>query len=189
MKRLPALVSLTMLLAASSACATTQTLSADVDYDFRDSNGVGWVTQDGKVSVTFIFAGKDGTLKISGKRRSLDSLLTDDSPDGLETTEWEGDVDETYPLLDVERTRKTFTFEFDLAHDHLTGSCAPTKIDGLAHTTLYECRITGFQWKANADLPELHHPIVLDANPEAQTRVVNSMTGSTTDGQRIVREE
>jgi hypothetical protein len=141
------------------------------------------------------FAGKHGELKISGKRRWVDALLTDDASSeaspGLDVSKGEYDVDETFPLLDVTRTGKTITFELDPAHDHLTGSCAPTTIRELARTTLYECKIAGFGWHAIAQLPELQHPIVLDANSEAKTRIVNSMTGRTRPnyGQRTVRDE
>lgn len=191
-----ALASLIMLLATASGCATTQTLSGDVDYKFVDQNGLGWATLDGEVRVTLTFDGKDGSLKISGKQRWVDAVLTDESPEGaslgLDTSnKWEGDVDQTFALLDVTRTRKTITFELDAAHDHLTGSCAPTTIVGLDRTTLYDCRIAGFGWHTIAKLPELHHPIVLDADTEANTRIVNSMTGSTRAGygQRIVSDE
>jgi len=181
-----------MLLATStaSACATTQTLSADVDFSFRDQNGMGWVTLDGVVSVTFTFADEDGSLTLSGKRHHADLLLTGVAPD-MEVTEAEYHVYETLPLHDVRRTRKTITFELDPGHDHLTGSCAPTTIEGLDRTTHYECTIAGFEWHSIATLPELHHPIVLDADTRAKTRIVNTMTGSTTPGfgQRVVREE
>jgi hypothetical protein len=180
-----------MVLVASSADAAPQTLSADVDYDFVDQNGFGWARVAGKVTVTLTFAGKAGSLKISGKRRWVDGRVAPSTASRMDTSnKWEGAVDTTYPLLDVVHTGTAITFKLDPVHDQLTGSCAPTKVTALASTTLHECTITGFKWHTIASLPELHHPIVLDANIRAKARILNSMTGKAKPGygQRVVSE-
>lgn len=182
---------------ARSAHATPTTLTADVDYQFIDQNGFGWATVAGTVSVTLTFAGKDdSTLKIQGKHSSVDGQLvagpTPGSSPDMKATKSETSVDESFPLHDVAVTKTAITFKLDPVHDHLDGSCAPmtTKLASVTSTTLYECTLTGFQWHTIASLPEIHHPIVLNANVKAKTRILNTLTGAAKPGfgQRTVTE-
>ena len=55
-----------------------------------------------------------------------------------------------------------------------------------ARTTLYECTIVGFSWHIIAELPELHHPLVLDA----KLGIIDTMSGAAKPefGQRKVSE-
>ena len=185
---------LLVILAASRAHAAPRTLSAEVAYSFSDKNGFGWVAKSGTVTVTLTFVGKGGSLQLRGKRQWVDSQMvagkTPGGPPDMKTTRGESDVDETFPLRNVARTGAAITFELDAVHDHLTGSCTATKVPKLTSATLYECAITGFQWHASANLPELHHPIVLDANVRAKTRILNMLGGAAAEGlgQRTVSE-
>jgi hypothetical protein len=168
-------------LLAVDAHAAPQKLVADVNYNFIDQNGFGWAVVEGKVTVTLTFKDKDGSLDITGTRRWVDGKVT--GAGGMDTSnKWEGKADASYPLRDVVRTGSTITFKLDPIHDKLEGNCAPTKQITVASTTLYECTFTGFKWKTIAQLPELHHPIVLDANPAAKLRVVNAMNGKAKAG-------
>jgi hypothetical protein len=169
-------------------------LVADVDYNFTDQNGTGWVLTSGKVTVTLAFTKDGGTLALKGKRAWNDAqLVAGKNPSGapdVKSNKWEGAVDESYPLHDVVKTGTTITFKVDPAHDKLTGSCSPVKatVVKLTSTTLYECTLTGFQWHPVASLPELHHPIVLESNAKAKERIVNTLTGAAKPqfGQRTV---
>jgi len=168
-----------------AVAAPPSTLIADVTYSFVDQNGVGWVTVDGSVTVTIALSGKEPSLKMSGKHKIHDGVLVAGKPGGppdMRSRVSEGTTDESHPLHDVVVSGSTVTFKLDPTHDHLEGSCAPAKISGLASTTLYECTITGFQWRAVANTPALHHPFVLDANPSAKTRILNTMSGKSKAG-------
>lgn len=179
-----------LLASTAHAAPTTQAaptrLIADVEYHFIDQNGMGWARLSGRVTVTITFTGKSGSLSISGRREWFDGRLTEGKPPrpnpDLTGDKWEGGVVETHPLHDVAVTGRAITFQLDPLHDHLTGSCAPTKAEGLTSATLYECAITGFGWHTIANLPELHHPILFDSDPAAKQRVLNSMTGKTKAG-------
>lgn len=168
-------------------------LTADVAYDFIDQNGVGWVHIDGTVTVTLTFSGKEGSLSFRGKARTNDGVLVagkpGDPPD-IRSEKWEGDAAATYPLHDVAYASGAITFKLDPIHDHLDGKCVPTKVTGIASTTLYECTITGFQWHAVANLPAVHHPFILESNPSAKLRILNTMSGKSKAGfgQRKVSE-
>lgn len=182
-----------IVLVASTSQAAPRTLIADVDYNFVDQNGFGWATVAGKVTVQLTFAGKNGSVKITGKRSWVDGRLSaPTSPGagpGMDTSHrWEGESDATYPLYDVVRTGTTITFKLDPVHDKLTGSCVPTKVAKLKATGLYECTVTGFQWHTIAQLPELHHPIVLGTSVAAKRRILNAMIGKAKAGfgQRVV---
>jgi hypothetical protein len=182
-------VGLVMTLVTTNAHAAPTTLTGDVHYDFMDQNGFGWATVAGTVSVTVTFTGKDdGTLTIKGTRSSVDGQLvagpTPTSSPDMKATRSETTVDTSFPLHEVAFAKGTITFKLDPVHDHLEGSCAPmtTKLAGVASTTLYECTITGFQWHTIANLPELHHPIVLNANVKAKTRILNTMSGAAKAG-------
>lgn len=174
-----------MGVAGTSRSAPT-TLIADVEYSFIDQNGFGWAATSGKVTVTITFAGTGGSLAITGRREWFDGRLTEGKPPrpnpDITGDKHEGNVTERHPLYDVVVTGRTITFRFDPVHDHLTGSCAPTKAAELTSATLYECTITGWKWHTIAHLPELHHPILLDANTAAKSRVLNSMSGKAKAG-------
>jgi hypothetical protein len=175
-----------VLLVAPTAGAAPMTLTADVEYDFIDQNGMGWAKTGGKVTVRITFSGTGGSLSITGKRESFDGRLVEakpprPSPD-LTGDKWEGKVTESYPLHDVVVTSRAIAFKLDPVHDHLTGSCTPTKVAELTSATLYECTISGFQWHTIPHLPELHHPILFDADTTAKLRVLNSVTGKTKAG-------
>ncbi|MEO8705070.1 MAG: hypothetical protein ABI867_33765 [Kofleriaceae bacterium] len=162
------------------ASAAPSVLVADVSYDFIDQNGFGWVASHGAITVTITFGAKP-TLAIRGKRDVRDGQLTggsaSKSPD-MKVTKWNGVVDESFPLSDVSRdTTGAITFKLDPVHDHLEARCVPAKPAGIARTTLYECTITGFNWHSVPNLPELHHPFILDANAKAKQRVLNLMSG------------
>lgn len=167
-------------------------LTADVDYNFVDQNGFGWASTVGKVTVSLEIGDKAGTLRISGTRRWVDGRVTGNpGGPGMDTSnKWEGKADATYPLRDVARASGAITFKLDPVHDKLTGSCAPVKVPALASPVLYECTITGFSWQTIASLPELHHPIILDADPTAKLRIVNTMLGKAKPafGMRTVTE-
>lgn len=177
-------------MAATTASAAPLTLTADVDYHFIDQHGTGWASTAGKVTVTLTLGAKDGSLELKGHRAWTDGELgaakTPGGPPEMNATKWEGDVDETYALHDLARSGGTITFKLDPLHDHLEGSCAPAKVAKLARTTLYECSITGFPWHIIADLPEVHHPIVLDGKPG----IVDTFSGAVKPGfeQRKVSE-
>lgn len=182
-----------VVLMASSAIAAPRTLIADVDYNLADQNGFGWATVAGKVTVQLTFAGKKGSVKITGKRSWVDARVSaPKSPGagpGLDTShKGESEADATYPLYDVVRTGSAITFKLDPGHDKLTGSCAPTKVAKLKATGLYECTITGFQWHTLAQLPELHHPIVLGTSVAPKRRILNLIVGKAKAGfgQRVV---
>lgn len=180
-----------VMLVASSASAEPPTLAGAVHYNFVDQNGFGWAMVTGKVTVTLDLNGKTPSLNVTGKRRWVDGRVTGTASPAMDTSnKWEGDVDETYPLRAVTRAKNTITFKLDPIHDKLTASCAPITLPTNARTTLYECSFTGFQWNTIASLPELHHPIVLDANVKAKTKVLNSMRGKAKPqfGQRTVTE-
>jgi len=186
-RRMHRLVGLITVLIASTAIAAPRTLIADVDYDFIDQNGFGWATVSGTVTVVLTFAGKQGSVKISGKRRWVDGRVsappTPGAGPGMDTSnKWEGESEETYPLYDVVRTGTTITFKLDPVHDKLTGSCAPTKVPKLKATGLYECTITGFQWHSIAQLPALHHPFVVGTSVAAKRRILNRMIGKAKAG-------
>ena len=182
------------MLAASSGRAAPQTLLADVDYNFRDQNGLGWANVSGNVAVTLTFNGRDGALTIRGKRRWFNGRLTSGKSPGsspeMIADKWKGDVNETFPLCDVARTVGAITFNLDAVHDHLTARCVPVRVPGLASATLYECTITGFEWHEIAQLPELHHAIVFEANLRTKARILNTLTGQAKRGygERAVRE-
>ncbi len=184
------LAGLAVTIAASSASAAPKTLGGAVDYDFIDQHGFGWATVAGTVTVTLDLHGKAPALKVSGKRRWSDAHLSGTSAPSKTVSKWEGEVDETYPLRDVAHATNTITFKFDTAHDEITATCAPIKIPDVVRKTLYECSFTGFPWRTIALLPELHHPIVLDANIKAKTRIVNSLSGRVKPrfGKRVVSE-
>ena len=186
---------LVMMAAISASAAPPSKLTADVAYSFVDQNGVGWVTVDGAVTVTlaFAFKTKDGSLVISGVRRTNDGVLVAGKPGGppdMKTTKSETDKDETYPLHDVAVAGATITFKLDPSQDHLDGTCAPAKVTGLSSATLYECTITGFHWHPVANLPAVHHPFIAESNPSAKLRILNTLSGAskTGFGQRKVSE-
>lgn len=174
------------MLVAPAAVAAPIVLSTDVEYQFVDQNGLGWARISGRVSITITLAGTGGSLVISGAREWFDARLVESKPPrpnpDLTGDKWKGQITESYPLHEVTIKDRTISFKLDPGHDHLTGSCTPTKVDGLPSTALYECTITGFQWHTIANLPELHHPILFDADPTAKLRVLNSMTGKTKAG-------
>lgn len=176
---------LVILGATAVAHAAPRTWVGDVSYDFVDQNGVGWVTVRGTITVTIVIDGKHDMLHVRGKRSSVDGqLVAGKTPNGapdMKTREWSGDVDESYPLHDVVTTGKTITFKLDPIHEHLDGTCAPTKLPKIKQATLYECTISGFAWHPVATLPELHHPFVVDV-PSTQTRVANAVHGNSKPG-------
>jgi len=183
-----------VLLAAASASAAPLGLVADVDYGFIDQNGVGWAQVTGKVTVTLTFDGARGSLKIVGHRGWVDGVLgapkTPGGPPEMKDRHWDGDVDESYAVDHVARKGDAIAFQVDAAGEHLQGRCAPTSVAGIARTTLYECTVTGFQWHTIASLPELHQPIVLDANARAKSRILDTLSGESRAGfgQRTVSE-
>jgi hypothetical protein len=162
--------------------AHAETLIADVDYSFVDQNGFGWARVNGKVTVTLTLGAKDGTLALKGKRAWVDGRVSS-KPGGMDTSnKWEGEVDEKHAITDVVRSKGTITFKLAPAHQKLVGSCAPAKAPKLASTTLYECAITGFQWRTIAALPELHHPLLLESSAKAKARILNTLTGKAAAG-------
>lgn len=179
-----------VMIVASSASAAPKTMVGDVAYDFVDQNGFGWATVAGRVTVTLDLQAKAPALRISGKRRWIDSHVSGTSAPSKTASKWEGEVDETYPLRDITRARNTITFELDQVHDKITATCTPIKLPNVGRKTLYECSFTGFQWRTIASLPELHHSIVLDANIKARIRILNSLSGKAKPkfGRRAVTE-
>ena len=131
-----------------------------------------------------------GSLTLKGHRGSVDAeLVAPKTPGGrpdIKPFKWEGDIDETYALHDIARNGSTIMFKVDPIHDHLAGSCTPTRVAKIARTTLYECTIVGFSWHIIAELPELHHPLVLDVKPG----ILDTMSGAAKPelGQRKVSE-
>jgi hypothetical protein len=162
--------------ASVQAAPMPDVLVGDVDFHFSDTNGVGWVVSQGAVTVRFAFGTKP-ELTITGTRGTTDAQLK--GKQDLKTSKWEGAVVQTIPLLDLahDATTGAITFRFDHHNDQLTGRCVPAKAAGIARTTLYECAVTGFKWHPAPNLPELHHPLVLDTNASAKLRVLNKLTG------------
>jgi hypothetical protein len=176
-----------MVTTSSVGQAAPAVLVGDVEYDFVDQNGVGWVTSHGAITVT-ITLGDRPALAIAGRRDVRDGQLVkgQGSAQDLKVRRWEVVVEERFPLTALVRDPKTgtFTFELEARFDRLAGSCAPTTVPKVARAALYECTITGFRWQASPHLPELHHPIVLEANPPAKPtkRVKNVITGKSRPG-------
>src|SRR5688500_17566511 len=107
------------MLVASSADAAPATLVGEVAYNFVDQNGTGWVTIAGKVTVTLTFAGKDGSLKITGQRESRAGTLvagkSGKRPD-MAVQKSDRPVTESYALHDVAITGATIAFQLDPIH-------------------------------------------------------------------------
>ena len=177
------------LSALAHAVPGSDVLVADVVYHFRDKNGVGWTISEGAVTVTLALGAKP-TLTIAGKRTMNDAQLK--TGGWLASRKGDSVANEKFELLELARDAATgaITFRFDPVHDHVTVRCVPARPAGLARTTLYECTFTGFAWRAAPRLPELHHPLVLDANPKARLRIRNTLTGASKPqfGERTLAE-